>query len=119
MKDDSVCKFFHDLRTANIHTESPRKHREVSVSLSESVPISDSLSVTVIRAGNIIHESSSKEPEIKNSNSIIHNTGNSIPNNSVNIKMLFEDKPGEDGISLCESYLLKMEEIVDELSQIK
>src|SRR5215204_4740198 len=31
MKSDSVCKFFHDLRTANIHTESPRTHREVSV----------------------------------------------------------------------------------------
>lgn len=118
MKDDSVCKFFHDLRTANIHTHSPKTHREVSVSISESVPVSDSISVKVTRAGNVIQESSSKETEIKNSNSINHNTGNLNSNNNVTIKMVFEDKLGDDGISLCESYLSKIEKIVDELSQI-
>jgi hypothetical protein len=113
MKNDSVCKFFHDLRTANINTESPKTHRKLSVSIAESVPVSDSVSVKVIRAGKVIQESSSKEREIKNF-SINHNTGNSISNNNLTIKMIFEEKPGEDGILLCESYLTKIVILVND-----
>ena len=121
MKEDSVCKFFHNLRTANIHTKSPETNREVSVSIAESVPVSDSISVKVIRAGKVIQESSSKETEINNSSSMNHNTNtkNSIPHNNVTIKIFFREKSEEDGISLCESYLSKVVKIVNELLQIK
>jgi hypothetical protein len=61
MKDNSVCKFFHGIRNANIHTESPRTHREVNVAISESVPVADSIAVKVTRAGNVIRDSSKKK----------------------------------------------------------
>lgn len=45
MKEDSVCRFFHDLRTANIHFESPKINRNIKVNLRDEISVSDSLSV--------------------------------------------------------------------------
>lgn len=67
MKKDTICKFFHNLRNANVHTELPKTKRDVTVSLTDSYSVSDSVSVKIIRVGRVIHESSSKTTETKNS----------------------------------------------------
>src|SRR5688500_19302658 len=33
LEEDKVCKFFHDLRTANIHLEFPKFKRDIAVNL--------------------------------------------------------------------------------------
>src|ERR1044072_1699018 len=67
MKNDSICKFFHDIRTANIHYESPKINRNIEINLRESYSVSDSVSVQVIRNGKVIQNSSSPTTETKDS----------------------------------------------------
>lgn len=43
------------------------------------------------------------------------NPKNSNHQNNINITMFFKEKPEQDGISLCESYLSKMRTLVSEL----
>lgn len=118
MKEDTICKFIKELRTANIHFESPKTSRDITVPLTDSMSVSDSISVKVIRNGRVIQDSPSKTTETKKSDTMNLNTKKTNPKSTINIKMYFKEKPEEDGISLCESYLSKMKNLVSELSKV-
>ncbi|MGD1837727.1 MAG: hypothetical protein ACPKPY_06680 [Nitrososphaeraceae archaeon] len=119
MKNDSIYKFFNDLRRITIHLESIKINTKTSVTINEpQIPISDSVSVRVIRKDGRIEEHVPQITNKKNSKSskvkkIIERI-NLRKNNSVKIKFFFKEKPDDDGLDLCQNYFNKIQRLVEE-----
>jgi len=113
MRNDFTTKFFNELRRYTIHIHSIKMKRDISVKINEPpISISESVAVQVIRNGRVIQHSSS--PQTNSATS-----GNASDTCSTQeIKMHFEERPQDDGIELCESHLMRIEQLVEECSRI-
>jgi hypothetical protein len=113
MKLDCVLQFFNSLRVCSIHIRSIKINRHISIHLSEPpIQIFESVGVKVIRNGNVIQESTSPLT--------ISSPSRDPPSydSSREVKMYFEEKPDEDGYELCEEYLNRIENIVEECFRV-
>ena len=62
IQSDNDFKFFNDLRVATVHTKALQPNKKVGISIVEpAVPITDSVSVRVIRAGGAVEEYPTKD----------------------------------------------------------
>ncbi|TES89891.1 MAG: hypothetical protein E3J87_11125 [Candidatus Cloacimonadota bacterium] len=101
-----VLKFFKDKRDINIHTEpiEPKAHYELT--LTESIQLSESLSITVRdKNGNIKYQYSSDEPKPKPKK----------PETPAvtEIRYRFADWSGsEDVLTLCKKYIQELEDMI-------
>lgn len=100
-----VVRFFRDKRDFNIHTEPVAVHANISVQVSETLHISESLSVVLRDSqGNIKGEFHSEPdpPPLANNDP-----------GGIDMKYLFTDWPGrEDIFTLCDEYLKELDAII-------
>jgi hypothetical protein len=106
MAGSAVLSFFRDKRDINIHHEPVSPTRHTDVSITETVHISDSVSVTLTGAnGKILYQS---PPEI-------HKPESKKPDTSpvVNTRYMFADWNGsEDVMALSQMYLDELQRVV-------
>lgn len=113
MKGDCILRFFNSLRVCNVHIRSIMINRHISIHLREPpIQIFESVGVKVIRNGKVIQESSSPLT--------ISSPSRDPPSydSSREVKMHFEEKPDEDGYELCEEYLKRIENIIEECFRV-
>jgi len=106
MSTSPVLKFFKDKRDINIHTEPIRPLAHYKSELTDTIHISDSVSITLRdKNGNIKQQYSSGQPE-------------PIPKESetqavMEIKYKFDDWVGsEEILTLCQMYIQELENVI-------
>jgi hypothetical protein len=104
--NDNVIKFLRDKRDINIHEEPLTTKRLVTIELSSTIHISDSVSISVKdKNGNIKSQSTSEFQPLKSA----------VENNLISIEYKFDDWEGdEDVLHICEEYLKKIEIIIED-----
>ena len=106
MNKDEDFRFFNGLRVATIHQKSVEPHKKTGIGITESVPISDSITIKVIdKEGNTPSEQTSEPKKTK-----------SPKETEVTVKHLwcFEERPNEELLGLCSKYIQKIEKLVEE-----
>lgn len=101
-----VLKFFKDKRDIDIHTEPIRPNARFTATLTESIHISDSVSITVKdRNGNIKQQYSPDGPETKLSKPVTAVV--------TKVSYRFNDWVGsEDVLALCQKYIQQLENVI-------
>lgn len=104
---NNILKHFKDKRDINIHTEPVKANRQVSVTLTEHMHISESLRIEIQREDGSVevreHIEPSPVPESKPDDS------------TITIKYVFSDWSGtEDVIELCEKYINALEAFIND-----
>ncbi len=104
--NNKVVDFLKDKRDFNIHTEPLEFKRDISLMLSETIHISDSVSmVHKDKDGNIKGQSIGKFQPFQSA----------IDNGIISSKYTFSDWQGDEDIfSICEEYLKELDKIVDD-----
>jgi len=102
----TILKFFKDKRDINIHTEPIKPLAHYNLTITDTIHLSESLSITVRdKDGNIKQQYSSDEPKPKPKEP-------ETPA-ALEIKYKFDDWVGsEDILTLCQMYIQELEDIV-------
>ena len=106
ISNSPVLKFFKDKRDVNIHIEPIKPEAHYKLELTETIHISDSVSITITdKEGNVKRQYSSREPE--------KTPKEPAPPAVMEIKYKFYDWSGsEDVFTLCQVYIQELENIV-------
>lgn len=98
--------FFNKLRVATIHKAAVRPSRKAEAGISDTMNISDSIAVRLIdKDGNVVSEYKS-EP-----------TQSDRPRHTevdIRYSWYFEERPGDEGVELCMSYVEYLRNLVEE-----
>jgi hypothetical protein len=109
MKKDPQCKFIVDKRDVTVHERTIMPNKKVSVNIKEKkIMVNESVNVKVIRNGNVISESTSiprHSIEIPDINE---------KEKEYSISRFFMEYPDDDLLKVCEQYLGKLGELVEE-----
>ncbi|MFC1972215.1 hypothetical protein ACFLVE_02265 [Chloroflexota bacterium] len=105
-----LLSFFRDKRDVNVHAEPVKSVQHISVSVSETIHISASVSITHRDAkGNILYQSPPQEPKHKRIAETL------TPPAKTETQYRFSDWNGtEDIMTLCKMYLEELQHIVDD-----
>lgn len=100
----TILKFFKDKRDINVHTEPIRPLAHYNLRITETLHLSESLSITVRdKDGNIKQQYTSDEPKPRKPEA----------QSNLEIQYKFDDWPGsEDILTLCKMYIQELEDIV-------
>jgi hypothetical protein len=113
MRADEKMKILDAKRDVTIHRESVRPHACVEVSITEHITVTDSVSVTVIRADGTVEQ--------QNSINSIHPSPPPAPTeteSAVKWRWYFDEAPYTDVITVCKEYISKLESIVAECERL-
>ena len=106
MNNDGDFRFFNDLRVATIHKKPVVPHKKTEIGISETIAISESITIRVIdKEGNVISEQTSEPKETK-----------PPQEKEVTVKhsWYFEERPNDDLLGLCNKYIQNIEKLVEE-----
>jgi hypothetical protein len=98
-------KLLNDKRVMTIHIQLVQPHAHVMVTVEERISISDSVSVTIIRADSTIERGES-EP--------MPPPAPTKTNTTTEWKWYFDELPNKDVVTVCEEHIVKLETLVAE-----
>src|SRR5215831_4941024 len=111
MQMDPECKFFVDKRDVTVHERTIMPNKKVSVHIREvRIMVSESVNVKVIRNGKVVSESNS----IPSSSPSVEIQDGNEKEKEYNISWFFKEYPNKDLLKVCEKYLGKLGELVEE-----
>jgi hypothetical protein len=127
ISSDADFKFFNDMRVATVHTNPIMPNKKVSISIIEpAISVTDSVAIKVIRAGKVVQDTPNTIEKVLKPFKSIQSQIRSILaafnpykkykmyKGQRNISRFFKERPNDDLIELCEKYLQKLRELVDE-----
>lgn len=106
MNNDGDFRFFNNLRVATIHKKPVVPHKKTEIGISETIAISESITIRVIdKKGNVISEQTSEPKKNK-----------SPKETEITVKhsWYFEERPNEELLGLCYKYIQNIEKLVEE-----
>lgn len=107
LQSDDTMKLLKDKRDVTIHQQPVRPHAHVSVSITEHIALSDSVSIVITRADGTVERLES-EP-----------TPSTVPARTETItepewQWYFDELPEKDIVTVCKEHIAKLDTIVEE-----
>lgn len=110
MRADDMMKVLKDKRDVTIHEQPVDLHACVEVSITEHITVTDSVSVTIIRADGTVEQRNSMPPSPPPAPTKTEST--------VKWRWFFDEVPDTDVITVCKEYISKLESIVTECERL-
>jgi len=108
MNNDGDFGFFNHLRVATIHKKPVVPHKKTEIGISETIAVSESITIRVIdKEGNVVSEQTlESEPK--------ENKPSQETKVTVKHSWYFEERPNDDLLELWNKYIQKIEKLVEE-----